>query len=99
MLPNFFLEVKGPEASAAVAKRQACYDGVLGARAMQCLQSYRKDVSVYNSNAYTITSTYHDNTLKMYTSHPIKPTDARHEPEYIMTQLNSWSMTGNPETF
>lgn len=40
MLPTFFLKVKGPEESAVVAKRQACYDGALGARAMHSLQSY-----------------------------------------------------------
>ncbi|KAK2759835.1 hypothetical protein FQN54_002569 [Arachnomyces sp. PD_36] len=99
MLPNFFLEVKGPDSSAAVAKRQACYDGALGARAMLSLESYGKDVPVYSNNAYTIASTYHDGTLKMYTCHPIEPTDFGHEPEYVMTQLGGWSMTGNPETF
>lgn len=99
MLPNFFLEVKGPEESAAVAKRQARYDGALGARAMQSLQSYGKNDPVYDNNTYTIASTYYDGTLKMYTSHPVKPNGARNDPEYIMTQLNSWSMTGNVETF
>jgi hypothetical protein len=97
MLPNLFLEVKGPDQSATVAKRQACYDGALGARAMQGLQSY-ENVSIYDSNAYTIASTYHDGTLKMYTSHPIESA-GRHKSEYVMTQLNSWSMTGNLEAF
>jgi hypothetical protein len=31
-LPNFFIEAKGPDGSAAVARRQACFDGALGAR-------------------------------------------------------------------
>ncbi|WEW55060.1 hypothetical protein PRK78_000488 [Emydomyces testavorans] len=31
MAPNFFLEAKGPDGSPAVATRQACYDGALGA--------------------------------------------------------------------
>ena len=30
--PNFSIEVKGPDGSGAMAKRQACYDGVVGAR-------------------------------------------------------------------
>jgi hypothetical protein len=38
--PNFFLAAKGPDGSAAVAKRQACYDGALGERGMHSLQSY-----------------------------------------------------------
>ncbi len=37
MAPNFFLETKGPDGSAAVAKRQACYNGALGARGMHSL--------------------------------------------------------------
>jgi hypothetical protein len=32
IMPNFFLEAKGPDGSLAVAGRQACYDGALGAR-------------------------------------------------------------------
>ena len=39
-LPNFFLAAKGLEGTGAVAKRQACYDGALGARGMLSLQSY-----------------------------------------------------------
>ncbi|KAL1952989.1 hypothetical protein VTO42DRAFT_3785 [Malbranchea cinnamomea] len=39
MLPNFFLEAKGPDGSLAVATRQACYHGALGARGMHSLQS------------------------------------------------------------
>jgi hypothetical protein len=99
MLPNFFLEMKGTEASPAVAKRQACYDGALGARAMQSLQSYGKDVPIYDSNAYTIASTYQDGTLRMYTSHPIEPTGSRHKPEYVMAKLGGWLMTEDLETF
>ena len=38
--PNFFLEVKRPSGGADVAKRQACYNGALGARCMHQLQSY-----------------------------------------------------------
>lgn len=37
MAPNFFLAVKGPDGSASVAKKQACYDGALGARGMHSL--------------------------------------------------------------
>jgi hypothetical protein len=41
---NFFLEVKRPDGNAAVAWRQAYYDGVYGARAMHALQNYCKGV-------------------------------------------------------
>ncbi|KAL9616393.1 MAG: hypothetical protein Q9160_008747 [Pyrenula sp. 1 TL-2023] len=40
ILPNFFLAVKGPDGSLAVAGRQATYDGALGARAMRSLEGY-----------------------------------------------------------
>ncbi|EEH47850.2 uncharacterized protein PADG_03934 [Paracoccidioides brasiliensis Pb18] len=99
MVPNFFLEAKGPDGSLAVATRQACYDGALGARGMHALQSYQQDGSTYDNNAYTLTLTYHGDTLKLYTTHLIKPEGPGRRPEYIMTQLNTWGMTGNLETF
>jgi hypothetical protein len=71
MTPNFFLAAKGPDRSLTVARRQACYDDALRARGMHSLQSYGKAKLVYDNNAYTITSTYHGGTLKMYTSHVI----------------------------
>ena len=97
--PNFFLAVKGPGGSAAVAKKQACYDGALGARGIQQLQSYGEGKPIFDKNAYTITSTYSDGTLKIYTSYLSEPSNTRDRPEYLMTQVNGWSMTGNPESF
>ncbi len=100
-LPNFFTEVKGPDGSAAVAKRQACFDGALGARSVYKLQSFRAEDSeaLYDNNAYTITSTYHNGHLQLYTSHPTKPTDPENPPEYWMTQLNTYAITGTAERF
>jgi hypothetical protein len=97
--PNFFLAAKGPDGTAAVARRQACYDGALGARGIHSLQSYGEDEPVHDNNAYAITSIYSDGQLKMYTSHPTQPTSPKGRPEYCMTQLNTWGMTGNLDTF
>ncbi|MCJ1392938.1 hypothetical protein MMC18_005810 [Xylographa bjoerkii] len=97
--PNFFMAVKGPDGSAAVARRQACYDGALGARGIQCLQSYKHSEPVYDSNAYTITTTYHDGQLKLYTSYLSQPTGSEGRPEYYMNQLRSFSVTDTLETF
>lgn len=94
--PNFFLEVKRPSGGADVAKRQACYNGALGARAMHRLQSYREEEPVYDGNAYTITSTYHDGTLKMYTTHLTQAVNGT--TAYHMTQIDGWNLTGNPNT-
>lgn len=73
-LSNFFTEVKGPDGSGAVAKRQACYDGVMGARGVTEFRAYGLDnpKTVYDDNAHTITSTYHSatGTLPVYTTHP-----------------------------
>ncbi|RJE22369.1 hypothetical protein PHISCL_05311 [Aspergillus sclerotialis] len=97
--PNFFLEAKGPDGHPVVAERQACYDGALGARAIHALQSYQQEKPIYDNNAYTITSTYASGTLTLYTTHLTEPMGPDCRPEYIMTQLDAWAMTGNPETF
>ena len=96
--PNFFMEAKAPKGGADVAKRQACYDGALGARAMHKLQSYKTE-PVYDSKAYTVTSTYHAGTgsLKLYTTHPTQAEDG--STEYHMTQYKGWDLTSDPETF
>lgn len=99
--PNSFLEAKGPDGSGAVAGRQACYSGALGARGMQSLQSYGQSESVYDNNAYTISSVYHSSsgTLQMFTSHPAQPGGPGSRPEYYMNQLGAYAMTHSPETF
>ena len=100
-LPNFFTEVKGPDGIGAVAKRQACYDGAVGARGIDQLRAFGADKpdTVYDDNAYTITSTYHNGHLQIYTVHPTKPTDPGNSPEYYMTQINSFAMTGTAGRF
>lgn len=65
---------------------------------MLLLQEYSKDKPEFDNNAYIISSVYHDGTLKMFTSHPLKSATSD-RPEYLMTQLNTWGMTGNIETF
>lgn len=99
MVPNFFLEAKGPNGSLAVAGRQACYDGALGARGMQDFQSYGELGPVYDDDACTITSIYHGGTLKIYMSHAVQPRKPGAQPEYYMNQLRGWLPTDNLETF
>jgi hypothetical protein len=55
-----FLEVKGPDGSAAVARRQACYDGALGARGMHKLQAFGQSAPTYDNNEYTVASVYYN---------------------------------------
>ena len=100
-LPNFFTEGKGPNGNAAVCKRQALYDGALGARGVHKLRSYVDPETLHDNKAYTITSTYHGGTgdLTIYSTHPTPSNDPQNPIEYRMTQLNGWKMTGNPEAF
>ena len=99
-MPNFFTEVKGPNGSAAVAKRQACFDGALGARGIHKLRLFNADPTLaFDNKAYTITSTYNNGTLKMYTTHPVQASSVYESPEYYITQLRGWLLTDTPEIF
>ena len=100
-IPNYFLEAKSMQGRADVAVRQACYDGVIGARAMFKLQNYGASTSVYDGNAYTITNVYHvgPGTLQMYATHLTEPKVPGGVPEYYMTPLKGYIMTEDAETF
>ncbi|KAL2862652.1 uncharacterized protein BJX67DRAFT_365955 [Aspergillus lucknowensis] len=103
MAPNFFTEVKSEAGRPIVARRQACYNGALGARAIHALQSYDPSTPhrppVYDNNAYTVSSTYLDGQLRLFTSHPRRPSQPGSSPGYSMTELGSYSMTNDPEAF
>lgn len=69
MVPNLFLEAKGPDGSPAVLKRQILHDGSLGARGIHELRSWGGHPS-FDNRAYTISATLHDGVLRLYTTHP-----------------------------
>ena len=94
ILPNNFTELKGPDGTMAVANRQVCYDGAIGARAMQYLQSYGLPEPVYDNNAYTITSTFDGEHLHIYTTHPTAPANPGARPEYHMNRLGAFALPG-----
>jgi hypothetical protein len=71
----------------------------IGARGLQSLQSHFQDEPVYDSNAYTITSIYHNGQLQMYTTHITPPAGPGKRPEYQMDQLGAWALTGSREQF
>ena len=97
--PNFFVEVKGPDGGSGVATRQARYDGALGSRTMHSLQNYGEEEPVYDGNAYTFSSVYHDGHLHLYAHHPTALTMPDRQPEYHMTPLMAFSMVNNRERF
>lgn len=95
--PNFFTEARPPQGEADVVKRQACYNGALGARAMHKLQSYGQTEPVFDNNAYTITSTYHNGQLLIYATHPTSTITPGNLPEYHMTSVDGFTLIGNPD--
>lgn len=99
ILPNFLLAAKGPDGSSAVASRQACYDGALGARGYHRLQSHTAGKPMFDNKAHVITSTYHAGQLKMYTSHPVQPANPTAQPEYVTTQISCYALTSDTITY
>ncbi|KKK16555.1 hypothetical protein AOCH_004572, partial [Aspergillus ochraceoroseus] len=106
MAPNFFIEVKGHAGSMLAARGKACYDGALGARAMHSLQQFGNESSTnmpanYDGNAYTMISVYQSGFLSIYATHPTssRSNSPDNHPDYVMTQLGQWALSGDPETF
>ena len=68
---------------------------------MHSLETYKQDEPVYDNNAHTISTIYHEGTLKMYGHSVAKQSGAETRPEYYMHQLGTWGMTDNqdPGTF
>ncbi|KAI9708148.1 MAG: hypothetical protein M1828_003095, partial [Chrysothrix sp. TS-e1954] len=99
IVPNHVTAAKGPDGSAAVAKRQATYDIFWGGRAFNALQSYGQAEPQFDGNAYAFSSIYHSGQLKMYTSHPAPPANPGGRPYYHMNPLGSFAMGGSEETF
>lgn len=95
--PNFFLEVKSHSGGIEVAKRQACYDGAIGARAMLKLHSYRQGKPLFDDNAYTVTSTYYAGIVRIYTTH-VTSLGSNGPLEYHMSLVGGWDTVGDPET-
>jgi len=100
-LPNFFTKTKDFKKITDVCKRQTLYNGALDARGIHKLRLYIDSETTYNNNAYTIASTYYDNSeaLKLYTTHCTLSINSNRDYEYRITQLNSWNITGNPDIF
>ncbi len=72
-----------------MAEQQVSYDNALKAREMQSLKSYKQDEPLYDNHAYTITSIYHSDTLKMYISHSSQLISCEGWPEFYTNQLNT----------
>ena len=99
--PNFFVEGKPETGSLAVGKRQACYDGALGARAIHKLQmlAENQDEEVYDGKAYTVSGILHQGKLEIYLHHLSQPNGPGTEVHYHMTYLDDWNLGGTIQKF
>jgi hypothetical protein len=97
--PNFFLELKSPSGLSTVQTRKACYDGALGARAMQALRNYGQAEPEYDNKAYTITCTYQEGVLRMYAHHLSEPSVPGGLLQYHMTPLPTFMITSDAMAF
>ena len=78
---------------------QVCYDGAIGARAMHALQNYGQAEPIFDNKAYTMSSTYHDGTLKIHSHHPSQPLRPGKPPQYHIISVRGFLLTDSPETF
>ena len=99
MLPNFFLHLKGPDGTKAVAQRQCVYDGALGERGQHQLRSYGINGPRFDNHAHTITSVYLHGMLSMYTVYTAKTNGPCARQEYYTHLIDSWAMCGNIRAF
>ncbi|EEU47066.1 uncharacterized protein NECHADRAFT_18627, partial [Fusarium vanettenii 77-13-4] len=99
MVPNAFLEVKGPNDTPAEAARQARYHGAVGSRGIHSLQNYGAEEPEYDGKAYTFSSIYYGGALKLLAHHVTAPTTEGGRPEYHMTQVNAYAVTSDLDTF
>ena len=99
ILPTFFLEAKAPRGDAHVARRQACYNGAYGARAMHILQNYGETEPIFDGNSDTISAIFYEGNLELFAHHVRAPASAETQPEYYMTKLRGFHLTDSRETF
>ncbi|KAH8781060.1 hypothetical protein F5883DRAFT_685314 [Diaporthe sp. PMI_573] len=97
IVPNFFLEVKGPDGTPAVMMRQIRHDGAVGARAIHSLQNYGAKEPVYDGKAYTYSSAYQNGHLQLYAHHTTAAPGG--QPEYHTSELRDFAMRGSRENF
>lgn len=100
-LSNFFTKTKELKETTNVCKRQALYDSAMSAREIHELRLYINLETTYDNNAYTIASTYYDDSkaLKLYTTHCTSFINFNRDYEYRMTQLNDWDIINNSNIF
>lgn len=100
-VPNFFVEIRAPSEDEKWIRCRACYNGALGARAIHSVQNYGRDEPIYDGNAHVITTIYDPRTgvLQIFLSYVIRSSKTGQLAEYYMTELGSWNLTDDKESF
>ena len=97
-LPNFFLELKGPVGTIECAKRQALYDGALGARGM--LYARRAGTDNGSDNiAFTFSGIYASENLRLYAHWVTQPQGVNNGYHYHMYTLGQYIITTSVQDF
>ncbi|KUI64414.1 hypothetical protein VM1G_11213 [Cytospora mali] len=95
IVPNFFIQAKGPLGMPHEARLQISNDLATGARAIHALQNYDQQPR-YDGNAYALGVTYQSGTSAMhiYSGHPV-PSVA--DTEIHINQVRAMILTDSPD--
>lgn len=99
-LPNFFTEAKGLEGTMAVAQRQVCHNGAVGARAMHRVENLGRREEYFDNKARTASVILHGAGNLRFFSHHVSPPGGPGTPmQTHMTPLQAFSLESTPDTF
>lgn len=98
-LPNFFLEMKGPDGTIECAMRQALYDGALGARGMLYARRAATTDNEFDEVAYTFSGLYASDNLRLYAHWLTQPLGVNTGHHYHMYTLGQFFLTTSAEDF
>jgi len=99
VVPNFFVEVKGPSGAESVAEQQARIDGALGCRAMHSIRTYGMvESNEYDGKPYAFSCTLTSTTLVLYAHHISGPAAWGDLPHYFMTAIDQWALWPDVES-
>ncbi|KAF5192400.1 Ef-hand [Thalictrum thalictroides] len=97
--PNFFLEVKGPDGTPAVAESQALHGGAMGERGQVALRLWKVDNPTLDKVAHTFAVTYVYGHLSLFSVHSEPSQRGAGEFDYHMYKLNSYAITGDADQY
>ncbi len=100
-LPNFFIEVKGPNGVPDQNRLQVIHAGIFGARGMQRLRAHALGyrAAAVEKPGQAILVTYCSTTIEISLIHTAEPTLSNWEVEYHVTHLGIWNPGSSIQEF